>query len=182
MLLGRSQLPMIASFGLVARSCVYMSILLVLSFMSQNFSCSLSSIASQLRSVPKVPCCSMPHELYNFGVCAGLQGSCPWKQSLGLDVDRTDARCPLCDGEALARALEVRHGQEITMALVRIKSRDAAAYQLALARLEQLKNPDIKNTFKSRVARTELRRHQAVLRRPAAADDREPDRERSPAR
>jgi len=112
----------------------------------------------------------MPNAINAFALCSGWQGSCPWKAAMGLATDPASGRtCPLCSAESLTAARGSRGGQDVTQALLRIKTADAAAYQTALERLEHFGGRAMRADFEARVRRAEMRRVRAAFRRPAAA-------------
>ena len=80
----------------------------------------------------------MSRRLTRFELCAGWDGVCPWKQARGLPLD-TEGACPLCNAERLQHELGVRHGQDLTSALRRIKEVSEETYALAQAFIAETK-------------------------------------------
>ena len=113
----------------------------------------------------------MSRRLTRFELCAGWDGVCPWKQAGGLPLD-TEGACPLCNAERLQHELGVRHGQDLTSALRRIKEVSEETYALALERLDRFVSADVMEDFKGRVTRAKHRKTLAAAapkKRPAAA-------------
>ena len=99
---------------------------------------------------------------------------------MALALDPSSGRlCPFCSAESLAAACASRSGQDVTQALLRIRAADAAAYQVALERLERFGNAAMRADYELRVERADSRRERRALRRPAAAPavDAAPERE-----
>ena len=86
------------------------------------------------------------------------------KQARGLPLD-TEGACPLCNAERLQHELGVRHGQDLTSALRRIKEVSEETYALALERLDRFVSADVMEDFKGRVTRAKHRKHWQQPRR-----------------
>ena len=112
----------------------------------------------------------MPNSIGAFSLCAGWQGTCPWKTAMTLALDSSSGRlCPFCSADSLTAARASRSGQDITQALLRIRALDAAAYEIALERLDRFGNAATRADYESRVERAVSRQERRALRRPAAA-------------
>ena len=106
-----------------------------------------------------------------FAQCSGFNGSCPWKASHGLALDAGEKKCPLCSAEMLQEARKCRQGQDLTMALAKLKEISHDSFRQGLARLERFAGELASEDYKGRVERAERRRALSAMRRPAASTE-----------
>ena len=104
-----------------------------------------------------------------FARCSGFNGMCPWKSACGLPLDDGERKCPFCCADALDTARASRGGQDITMALNKLKEVSADALQQGLSRLERFGGEILREEYSQRVERAIRKRSLAAMRRPAAA-------------
>ena len=88
-----------------------------------------------------------------FAQCSGFNGSCPWKASHGLALDAGEKKCPLCSAEMLQEARKCRQGQDLTMALGKLKEISHDSFRQGLARLERFAGELVSEDYKGRVER-----------------------------